>query len=151
MRRSTSAWFSLVLAAVLGIIVSLQVIGLAAQRRADESWQRRVRLARDIEQVRYYDELLTMSVRLAATSGDSTYHDRYEAAAPKLEDVLRDALRLVDDDARTALESTDAANTALVALEEASFKRLAAGDRAGAYRLVTSPRYAELKADYGRA
>jgi len=149
MRPSTSVWFSLVLAAVLGIIVSVQVVGLAAQRRADETWQRRVRLARDIEQVRYYDELLTMSVRLAATSGDSTYHDRYEVAAPKLEEVLRDALRLVEEnDARTAIERTDAANTALVALEEASFKRLAVGDRAGAYGLVTSARYADLKAEY---
>ena len=61
------------LVAVLGIIVSVQIAGLVAQRRADQTWQRRVRLARDIEQVRYYDELLTMSVRLAATSDDSTY------------------------------------------------------------------------------
>ena len=121
------------LAAVLGIIVSVQIAGLVAQRRADETWRRRVRLARDIEQVRYYDELLTMSVRLAATSGDSTYRDRYEVAAPRLEEVLRDALRLVDSDAaRAALERTDAANTALVALEESGFERLAAGDRAGA-------------------
>jgi hypothetical protein len=138
-----------VLAAVLGIIVSVQIAGLVAQRRADETWQRRVRLARDIEQVRYYDELLTMSVRLAATSGDSTYRDRYEVAAPRLEEVLRDALRLVDSDAaRAALERTDAANTALVALEESGFERLAAGDRAGAYALVTSARYGKLKADY---
>jgi diguanylate cyclase (GGDEF)-like protein len=149
MRPSTSTWFSLVLAAVLGIIVSVQVVGLVAQRRADETWKRRVRLARDIEQVRYYDELLTMSVRLAATSGDRTYRDRYEVAAPKLEEVLHDALRLVDDDvARTALKRTDAANTALVALEERAFERLAAGDREGAYRLVTSPRYDNLKAVY---
>jgi diguanylate cyclase (GGDEF)-like protein len=138
-----------VLVAVLGIIVSVQIAGLVAQRRADETWQRRVRLARDIEQVRYYDELLTMSVRLAATSDDSTYRDRYEVAAPKLEEVLRDALRLVDSDAaRAALERTDAANTALVALEESGFERLAAGDRAGAYALVTSARYGKLKADY---
>ena len=137
------------LVAVLGIIVSVQIAGLVAQRRADETWQRRVRLARDIEQVRYYDELLTMSVRLAATSGDSTYRDRYEVAAPKLEEVLHDALRLVDSDAaRAALERTDAANTALVALEESGFERLAAGDRTGAYALVTSARYDKLKADY---
>jgi diguanylate cyclase len=149
MRSSTSTWFSLVLAAVLGIIISVQVVGLTAQRGADETWQRRVRLARDIEQVRYYDELLTMSVRLAATTGDRTYRERYEVAAPKLEEVLDDALRLVDSDAaRAALERTDAANTALVALEERAFERLAAGDRAGAYALVTGARYDELKADY---
>ena len=149
MRSSTSTWFSLVLAAVLGIIISVQVVGLTAQQGADETWQRRVRLARDIEQVRYYDELLTMSVRLAATTGDRTYRERYEVAAPKLEEVLDDALRLVDSDAaRAALERTDAANTALVALEERAFERLAAGDRAGAYALVTGARYDELKADY---
>jgi hypothetical protein len=32
MRSSTSTWFSLVLAAVLGIIISVQVVGLTAQR-----------------------------------------------------------------------------------------------------------------------
>ncbi len=43
---------------------------------------------------------------------------------------------------------TSAANRALVALEENSFKLLAAGDREGAYDLLTGSRYLELKAAY---
>ncbi len=68
------------LVALLAALVGVQVISLAAQRSADQSAASRVRLARDVEQIRYYDELMTMSARLAASSGDTSYVRRYQKA-----------------------------------------------------------------------
>ena len=63
--------------------------------------------------------------------------------------MIADAFSLVDDAAgRAAVTQTYAANRALVALEANSFRLLAAGDREGAYDLLTGNRYLELKAAY---
>jgi diguanylate cyclase (GGDEF)-like protein len=141
-------WFSVGLMLVVGLIVALQLAGLAAQHEADRTWQERVRFAQNIERIRYYDELLTMSARLAAATGDLSYQARYETAVPELDAVLRDAVGFADADARQAIEQTNNANAALVELETMSFKLLVEGDRDAAYAMVTSARYARLKAEY---
>ena len=136
------------LTGVVGIIISLQLGGLAAQDEAERTWRDRVLLAHDLEQVRYYDEVLTMSARMAAATGDRRHQARYDETVPRLEAVLRHALSLADDAARREIAKTDDANAALVAIETESFTRLDRGDRAGAYRLLTSQRYEDAKAAY---
>jgi diguanylate cyclase (GGDEF)-like protein len=137
------------LVALLVALVGVQVISLTAQRSADRVAASRVRLAADIEKIRYYDELLTMSARLAASSGDTSYVRRYREAVPGLDRVLRDALSLAPDRAANrAVHATDRANQSLIELEEESFRRLFTGDRAGAYTVVTSAKYAQLKTEY---
>lgn len=151
MHTSHTTRFSLVLLALLASLVGVQVLQAGAQRSAERAADRRIQLVRDVERLRYYDELLTMSARLAAASGDTSYVVRYHRAVPKLGAVIRDALAVVPDPAANdAVGATDAANQALIALEEESFRRLAAGDRTGAYALVSSPRYTGLKAEYRR-
>lgn len=149
MGSRATARFTLLLVGVLAALLGIQIIGLAAQRSADRAANSRVALARDVEQIRYYDELLTMSARLAAASGDTSYVDRYERAVPELDRVLQHALGVVPDAAASnAVHATDQANQALIALEERDFVLLASGDRAGAYAAVTSPHYTRLKAEY---
>ena len=149
MRSWAAARFSLVLALMLAALVGVQVLGVQAQRTADRAANARVRLAGDVQLIRYYDELLTMSARLAAASGDQTYVQRYRRAVPELDAVIADAMAVVPDAAgREAVDSTAHANQALIALEERDFALLAAGDRAGAYAAVTSNRYATLKMAY---
>jgi diguanylate cyclase (GGDEF)-like protein len=137
------------LVALLLALVGVQVIGLTAQRSADQVAASRVRLAGDVEKIRYYDELMTMSVRLAASSGDTSYVKRYREAVPKLDRLIRDSLSVAPDAAASrAVHATDGASRALTELEEESFRRLFTGDRAGAYTVVTSTRYAKLKSEY---
>ena len=141
--------FSLGLSVVLMGFVGLQIFGVMTQRAVDRAGDRTIRLTRDIEQIRYYDELLTMSARLAAATGDMSHVQRYREAGPKLEVVIADAFSLVEGPAgRAAVTQTYAANRALVALEENSFRLLTAGDREAAYDLLTGSRYVELKAAY---
>ncbi len=149
MGSRATARFTLLLVGVLAALLGIQVAGLAAQRSADRAASSRVALARDVEQIRYYDELLTMSARLAAASGDTSYVDRYQRAVPELDRVLQHALGVVPDAAASsAVHATDRANQALIALEERDFALLTSGDRAGAYAAVTSPQYNQLKTEY---
>ena len=149
MKSWAAARFSLVLTLMLAALVGVQVLGVQAQRTADRAANARVRLAGDVERIRYYDELLTMSARLAAASGDQSYVQRYRRAVPELDAVIADALAVVPDAAgREAVDSTAQANQALIAQEERDFALLAAGNRTGAYAAVTSKRYAMLKLDY---
>ena len=149
MRIGLAARFTLLLIAVLAGLVGIQVFGLRGQAAADNAADSRVRLAGDVQRIRYYDELLTMSARLAAATGDPSYVQRYQKAVPQLDQVLADALAVVPDDAALqGVRATDQANQALIALETEDFRRLAAGDAAGAYKVVTSSEYERLKADY---
>jgi diguanylate cyclase (GGDEF)-like protein len=148
-RSQSATRFSLVLGAVLTALVGVQVVSAAVQRSADRAADSRVQLARDVEQIRYYDEVLTMSARLAAATGDSSYVERYRQAAPELDRVVHEAQRLMSDRAANdAVRALDRAGRALSALAEESFRRLAAGDRTGAYAAVNSSGYAQLKAEY---
>jgi diguanylate cyclase (GGDEF)-like protein len=149
MRRLTTKSFTLLLVAVLGALVGVQLVGVEAQRSADRAADDRVALAGDVAQIRYYDELLTMSARLAATTGDTSYVQRYRSAVPQLDRVLAHALSVVPDAAASdAVDATDDANQGLIALEERAFDLLAAGDRQGAYAAVSGPDYLSLKAEY---
>lgn len=151
MRLTSSATgrFVLVLLPVLTVVVGVQSVGLLVQRSGDRAAEARVTLARDIERIRYYDELLTMSVRLAASTGDRSYVERYQEAVPKLDQVIAEAFTVVPDQAATeALRTTARANDALLALEEESFRLLAAGDRTGAYAVVSNATYLQLKDEY---
>ncbi len=80
--------FTLVLLAVLAALLGVQVVALTAQQSADRAADSRIRLAQDVGQIRYYDELLTMSARLAASSGDTLYVERYQQAVPELDRVI---------------------------------------------------------------
>ena len=149
MRTSAATRFTLVLLAMLAALVGVQIVGLAAQRSADRAADSRVQLARGVEQIRYYDELLTMSARLAAVTGDHSYVQRYRKAVPELDRVIAEALAVAPDaSADDAVRATGRANQALIALEEESFRRLAGRERAGAYAAVSSSDYGRLKAEY---
>ena len=149
MKGSSVVRFILMLAALLIALVAVQIGGLVVQRSADRAAGSRALVAQYVEQIRRYDDVLTMSARLAASTGDVSYVDRYHEAATLLDRAIVQALLLVTDPvADEAVSATDRANRALVALEEASFRRLAAGDSRGAYALVSSPEYGTLKDEY---
>ncbi len=136
---------------MVAALVGSQIVASRVHDNAQRSQDRQVDLTRVAEQIRYYEELLTTSARLAAATGDPFYVERYDQAAPKLDRAIADAVSLAQDPAvATAFETTGSANQALIALEEKAFRQVAAGDRTGAYATVTSAHYTRFKADYAR-
>lgn len=92
------------------------------------------------EAIRYYDEVLTMSARMAAYSGDGSWRQRYDKAVPQLDDAIGLAVAHVPK-ARAALEQTRQANQRLITLEQRAFLLAEVGRLLEAQQILGSAEY----------
>ncbi len=108
-----------------------------------------------IEQLRgtivHLDEVLTMSARMAAATGDVRWEQRYRKFEPKLDAAIKEAIKLAPEAySGKAAEATDAANIKLVAMENRAFD-LVRKDRADeARKLLFSDEYERQKHIYAQ-
>ncbi len=144
-RRAPDLAFWILTAVVVGLVVSTfhfesQTIAIYKQRSA---------LTRNIERIGYYDEALTDSARLAAASGNRAYERRYERLVPRLDRLIKNTVALVGTrEAAAKMKQTDAANRALVAMEQRSFRLDNEGLLTEATTLLTGPEYLRQKQIY---
>lgn len=95
------------------------------------------------------DEVLTMSARMGAATGDQRWEARYRIADPELTSTIDRALALVgSEEASEAVAQTDEANRALVAMENRAFDLSRGGDQAAATELLSSSEYESQKQQY---
>ncbi len=106
-----------------------------------------LRLQQLIGRVIHIDEVLTMSARMAAVTGDPRWEQRYREAEPKLEAAIQAAIQLAAGDAG-AFDRIDAANRELVAMENRAFDLARAGRRREAQELLSSRAYERNKRAY---
>jgi len=72
--------------------------------------------------IAHLDEVLTMSARMAAVTGDRMWEDRYRRFEPALDAAIKDAARLAPrGNGGAAALVTDQANVKLVAMEQRAF------------------------------
>lgn len=95
----------------------------------------------------YYDEVLTMSARMAASTGNPEWEARYETFVPQLDQSLEGLLNLAPQQQEQTAQ-TDAANAELIALETQAFNLVRQGQTAQALNLLLSPQYNQQKAIY---
>ncbi|WP_157268431.1 putative bifunctional diguanylate cyclase/phosphodiesterase [Azohydromonas aeria] len=96
------------------------------------------------------DEVLTMSARMAAATGDLAWERRYREVEPRLDAAIKEALALAPDAARgSAAAATDAANTALVTMENQAFELVRQGRAERAQQLLAGDEYTHQKRIYG--
>jgi signal transduction histidine kinase len=130
------------------------VVGLVVSTRHFESqtiaiYKQRSALTKNIERIGFYDEALTNAARLAAASGNRTYERRYERLAPQLDRLIKKTVALVGTgEAAAKIEQTDAANRALVEIEQRSFRLDREGRLAEATALLRGPDYLRQKQIY---
>ena len=93
----------------------------------------------------HLDEVLTMSARMAARTGELRWERRYLGFEPKLDEAIKRSRALAP---REYTRATDTANIALVAIEKLSFERVRQNRLADAWALLTSPEYEEHKRLY---
>ncbi|NEP76186.1 hypothetical protein [Okeania sp. SIO2G5] len=96
----------------------------------------------------HLDEVLTMSTRMAATTGDLKWEIRYREHEPVLERALEKAIELAPESYEGHAAQTDAANVQLVAMENQAFELVRQGNTAQALELLFSPDYEAQKAIY---
>jgi len=100
-----------------------------------------------VENIRFFDEVLTSSALLAASSGNVQWEKRYRLFEPKLDSAINELLRM--DPLHTppqTLKMTDSANVHLMAMEHQVFELVHLERRSEAYEIITGSDYARQKA-----
>jgi methyl-accepting chemotaxis protein len=145
--------FILVLA--LGIVGMLGYLGwtvLQSQHTISTLIERDIALTENIGKIRHYDELLTMSARMAAFTGDAAWEKRYNDAVPLLDNAIKEVTRLMPNEAGiTASKETDAANLALIDMETKAFEAVKASNLEVAQGILLGEEYLKQKAIYAKA
>lgn len=142
---------SLALLLTTAIIAGLGAIFFIFSNQAERASQRSHLITELRGQILRYDEALTMSAKMAASSGDFAWERRYWAFEAKLDRALHKALVHAPSMAGTsALRQTDRANRDLVAMEYRAFQLVAQQRLAEARTLLASPAYNRAKERYQR-
>jgi len=100
---------------------------------------------------KYNDEVLTMSARDYALTGDIKWKTRYNAVAEDLDAKIKEAIAKGDATERKFFAAVNESNNALMLQEKKSFKVVENGDKKAAIAVLDSKEYANLKAVYAEA
>ena len=97
----------------------------------------------------HLDEVLTMSARMAAATGDSRWEERYHHFEPQLDAAIKETIRIGAGLSNIkAATKTDAANIKLVEMENRAFALVRAGRKEEAQTVLFSPEYETQKQIY---
>ena len=130
-------------------LLSAVSLGLAYQALRDYHASNQIisdLLARAAE-IRYYDDVLTTSVRLGALTGDATWERRYESAIPRLDQALQQAIEL-HPPGQVYLDEINTANQRLIHFERQAFVLASSGRLEEAADLLFGEVYEQEKANY---
>ena len=99
----------------------------------------------------HLDEVLTMSARMAAATGNLRWEKRYRSFEPKLDAAIKETMRLVPEAySGKAASYTDTANIRLVEMENQSFDLTRQGRIEEAKALLFSDEYEKQKGIYAQ-
>ena len=142
------ALLNIVLLVEFVFVAVMMITMVYSEQQVRTSMERQVRLERLQGDILHLDEVLTMSARMSAASGDLQWEERYKKFEPKLEATIQEALKLLPSDKLEGLEETNDANEKLVELEKAAFAAVRNGDTNTAQKLLSSPLYEQEKINY---
>lgn len=99
--------------------------------------------------ISHLDEVLTMSARMSAVTGDPAWEARYRRYEPVLDTAIKEAIKLAGPfGAADEAEKTDVANLVLVEMEYRSFDRVRQGRAKEALEILFSKEYETQKQIY---
>jgi methyl-accepting chemotaxis protein PixJ len=96
----------------------------------------------------HLDEVLTMSARMAASTGSTKWEDRYNQYVPKLDESIKEVLKDIPASEQANPGQTDAANKKLVDIETKAFELNRQGKSQAALSLLLGAEYEKQKAIY---
>ena len=111
--------------------------------------QRNLRLQELSGRIVHLDEVLTMSARMAASTGDLQWELRYRHFETELDDAIKETLqRTILSNSAADSRQTDAANLMLVAMENQAFALVRAGQAGQAQAILFGDAYEAQKKVY---
>lgn len=141
------------LSIVAALIATVAILAFSHFQTADqqEDVQRSIRdnltLSELAGDIRYYDEVLTMSAQMAVYTNDpmGLWQERHAMTSSMLDDAIR---RATSGMTNSVVEDLDAVNGSLVAVENLVFASLKSGSQGKAKALLNSDHYQALKSNY---
>ncbi len=131
------------------VLVAMSWSAYDSYRETSTGEQRELRLPELAGQIVYFDEVLTMSARLATTTGDLQWEQRYRQYQPQLDDALREFKRLIAASGKFPEAATLAAiNRQLEEMENSALAQVRAGHADQASRLLFGVAYETQKKNY---
>jgi len=136
------------------IMSALLLVGLGGRlqqsvKEFDRATRTKLRLQELRGQSVHLDEVLTMSARMGAATGDLVWEERYLMHVPKLDDALAEAQSLMPQAfTEQGTAQTDEANQKLIAMETKAFDLVRNGETEPAQSLLASDAYQFQKTVY---
>jgi signal transduction histidine kinase len=149
LRVPGGSWiFALMALAAFSLPAYFVVTSFMSYRAAAEAMTRVTELG---GRIRYLDEVLTMSARMAATTGEPQWVERYDSHVDDLTLAIDDLLALSSlPEVTERVRATESANTALIEMEMRAFELARRGARRQAYAVLMSPEYRGQKFLYAQ-
>ena len=98
--------------------------------------------------IRYYDEVLTQSARNYAFTQSKKWEQRYRNIEPKLDKIIKEAIRKGEPKDKEFFLSVDVANLSLVEMEYKSIEYVNNGQKEKAIEILESKEYWKTKKIY---
>ncbi len=157
LRRLQSALQThLVQTITISVLFSLALTGTSAwniwriYRGLQSSITKEFKLQERSGQIVHLDEVLTMSARMAASTGDLRWEQRYNEHVPALDEAINEVLADLPAAEQTNPAKTDAANKRLIEYETQAFDWVREGKSEQALDLLLSRKYQMQKFIYGQ-
>lgn len=139
---------------VLALALSFLLIALAVRLNyintnlANADYERSTQFTQTANDLRYYDEVLTLSATLAVVDPTHDWQQRYEQTVPLLDKAIAAA---ANPGTETPLATLEKINDELEAMEGAVFTAINHGDTARAVSILKSHEYLTLKDRYAES
>ncbi len=138
----------------VSVVISLTLVALGSlnnrqlAQNFDVGISEQFELQELIGQIIHLDEVLTMSARMAATTGNRQWETRYRKFEPPLDTAIQKAIELAPETFENHAAQTDAANIQLVAMENHAFTLVRNGATDDALAILFSNDYQRQKKIY---
>ncbi|MBD2602962.1 HAMP domain-containing histidine kinase [Scytonema hofmannii FACHB-248] len=115
----------------------------------DSIIQNEFKLQKLSDQITYFDEVLTMSARMNAATGNVAWEQRYRQFEPQLDAAIKESIKLAPNAYKNDnTKKIDAANKSLVSMEYQSFNLVRNKQKDAAQLLLSSRSYEMQKQIY---
>ena len=141
--------FSIVAAVSAGMVGFSALSTWNVYRNFQDAITRNFKLQDLSGQIVYLDEVLTMSARMGASTGNTRWEERYLENVPPLDDAINEVLTIAPD-YQQDVSQTDEANARLIAMEEQAFELVRQNQADEALDLLLGQEYQEQKSIYSQ-
>lgn len=144
-------FFTAVLALTAAILVALGIYDHRAERVIKDMHEHYIQIDKFRSEIIHYDEILTMSARMAAATGDTKWVERYKLYEPRLTAAINQAITLSPGIYRKETDRTNIGKIKLLEMEHKAFDLIRAGRGNEAMAILFGEEYDTQKKTYVQA